>query len=44
MNSAQVAALCVCLTNGKPWERILAEVVARACEAYRATSNESAKL
>jgi hypothetical protein len=35
MNSAQVAALCVCLTNGKPWERILAEVVARAVESYR---------
>lgn len=35
MNPQTTAALCVTLTNGKPWERILAEVVARAVESYR---------
>jgi hypothetical protein len=39
MNPAQTAALCVALTAGKTWERILAEVVARACEAYRTNPN-----
>jgi hypothetical protein len=37
MKPAQTAALCISLTNGKQWERILAEVVARAVESYRQT-------